>query len=65
MDYAIAKHYLEATSSLRFWGIVTMPVTGGDVLKKLAQREMYKGCTLNTMIPNGFNDDYSLKCSLC
>ncbi len=39
---------------------VTMPVRGGDVLKKL--REMYWVYTLNTVIPNGLNDDYSLKC---
>ena len=70
MDYAIAKHYAQANhgspSSLRFYGIeqVTMPTRGGDILKKLSQREMFWIYTLNTMTPNGLNDDYSLKCFL-
>ena len=47
MDYATAKHYAEAnhgsTSSLKFCGIekVIMPTRGGDVLKRLAQTEMF------------------------
>ena len=67
MDYAIAKHYAEANygspSSLRFCGIkkITIPTRGGDVLKKLGQREMFWIYTLNTMAPNGLNDDFSLK----
>ncbi|KAL7370285.1 hypothetical protein ABVT39_024899 [Epinephelus coioides] len=70
MDYAIAKHYAEANhgspSSLRFCGIekITIPTRGGDVLKKLAQREMFWIYILNTMAPNGLNDDFSLKCFL-
>ena len=70
MDYAIAKHYAEANhgspSSLKFTGIerIEMPTKGGDILKRLAQREMQWIYTLNTMIPNGLNDDFSLKCFL-
>lgn len=41
-----------------------MPTRGGDVLKKLSQRETFWIDTLNTMTPNGFNDDFSLKCFL-
>lgn len=61
--YAEANH--SSASSVKFCGIekVTMPPRGGDVLKKLAQREMYWLYTLNTMTPNGLNDD-SLKCFL-
>lgn len=42
-----AKHYAQANhgspSSLRFYGIekVTMSKRGGDILKKLSQREMF------------------------
>ena len=70
MDYAIAKHYAEANhgspSSLKFTGIerIEMPTRGGDILKRLAQREMQWIYTLNTMTPNGLNDDFSLKCFL-
>ena len=66
----MAKHYAEAQhggpSSLRFIGIerILPPPRGGDILKKLAQREMYWIDFLNSMIPNGLNDDYSLKCFL-
>ncbi len=68
MDYAIAKHYAEANhsapSSLQFCRIekVTIPTGGGDVLKKLAQREMFWIYTLSNMTPNGLNDDF--KCFL-
>ncbi len=70
IDYAISKHYAEGNhaspSSLTFCGIkkVTIPTRGGDVLKKLSQREMFWIHTLNTMTPNGLNDDFSLKCCL-
>ena len=70
MDYAIAKHYKEANhgspSSLRFYGLerVTLSTRGGDILKKLSQREMFWIYTLNTMAPQGLNDDFSLKCFL-
>ena len=70
LDYAMAKHYAEAQhggpSSLRFIGIerILPPPRGGDILKKLAQHEMYWIDFLNSMNPNGLNDDYSLKCFL-
>lgn len=69
LDCATAKHYPDANhgspSSLKFCGIeeVMMSMRGGDVLKKLAQREIFWINTLNTLT-NGLNDDFSLKCFL-
>ena len=49
--------------SLKFCGIekAMMSTREGDVLKKLAQREIFWICTLNTMPPNGLNDVFILK----
>lgn len=70
LDYAMAKHYVEAghgsPASLRFIGLerVSISIRGGDLLKALAQREMFWIYTLNSMVPIGLNDDFSFKCFL-
>ena len=66
IEYAMAKHYLEAehgsASSLRFVGLEQVTTTrGGNLPKLLSQREMFWIYELNTMQPQGLNDDFSYK----
>lgn len=66
MDNTTANHYNEANhgspSSANYVGFkkVMMSTRGGDILKKLVQREMFWIYTIYTMTPNGFNDDIYL-----
>lgn len=70
MDYAIARHYIQANhgscASLKFWGIdkITPPPRGGDLVKILLKREAYWIHTLNTVEPNGLNEELCLSCFL-
>lgn len=68
--YAMARHYMEANhgspASLKFWGIekISLPPRGGDIVNKLLCREAYWIYTLNTLEPNGLNEELNLSCFL-
>ena len=70
MEYAMARHFKEANhgspASLKFWGIekITAPPRGGDIINKLLRRESFWIHTLNTLEPNGLNEELSLSCFL-
>lgn len=70
MDYAIARHYVQANhgsnASLKFWGIerILPSQRGGDIVKYLLQREAFWIFTLNTVEPNGLNEELGLSCFL-
>ena len=70
MDYAIARHYAKAqhgsAATLKFWGIekVSPLPRGGDMVNKLLKREAYWIFSLNTVEPNGLNEELSLSCFL-
>ena len=70
LDYAMARHYVEAghgsVASLKFIGIekVTLPHRGGDIIRKLLQREAYWIYTLNAASAGGVNDQPSFSCFL-
>ena len=57
------KKFGHSISSFRYWGIekVERPFRGGDHGLLLLQREAYYIYTLNTMAPNGLNEEFDLK----
>ena len=70
LEYAMARHYLQANhgspASLKFWGIerITAPSRGGDIINKLLRREAHWIHNLDTLEPNGLNEEMSLSCFL-
>ena len=66
----MARHYVEAShgsvASLKFIGIekITIPLRGGDIIKKLLQREAFWIYTLNAASAGGVNDQPNLSCFL-
>ena len=69
-EYAMARHYKEANhgspASLKFWGIekIEAPPRGGDIIKKLLCREARWINALDTLEPNGLNEELNLSCYL-
>lgn len=62
----VAAHFKRAghnVSALRYVGVefVTSPPRGGDHGKRLLQRETYWIHALNTMSPNGLNEEFDIK----
>lgn len=68
--YAMARHYEQmqhgSPATFRFWGIesVSPSPRGGDIIQKLLQREAFWIFTLNTVEPDGLNEELSLSCFL-
>ena len=66
INYPVARHFNECShpiSSLRFQGIehIEMP-RGGDMEKRLCQRELYWIDTLNALHPGtGLNEDFDMR----
>ncbi len=66
MDYAIARHYKErahgSAASLKFVGLekISPSPRGGDIVKRLRQRESFWIFTLNSMEPHGLNQSLDL-----
>ena len=62
----VALHFKQAghnLGSFRYIGIerVSKPLRGGDWEKRLLQRETYYIFSLNTMSPNGLNEEFDIK----
>ena len=62
----VALHFKQAghnISTLRYVGIekVEKPPRGGNVERRLLQREMFYIHFLNTMAPQGLNEEFDLK----
>ena len=62
----VAAHFKQmghSANSFRYTGIehVEKPPRGGDIEKRLLQRETYWIYALNTLSPQGLNEDFDVK----
>lgn len=63
-NYPVACHFNDLShplSSLRFQGIEQVTLhRGGDIDRKLCQRELFWIYTLNALQPSGLNEDFDM-----